>query len=424
MGFRPSIASIEASLEYDLCFNGDNPDGGPFQLHIAGEEGETAWGFFGEVHLDSLKLGRFFPEEDLAATYYPLDEDATYHARLEYEHDINRLSLVLENDQGTTIVSVDALVPPAGPFDICAISIEKYGTAIKWLDNVTFNNQAWRITVVADSTLVGQDGYILLREEPGDSDHLANYFMVDEGGHIRFFAHRPAGDPDWTIYTDEYYFGPPPGAVIGDSWPTVPGNYGRPSRSTLHTYETVVVPAGTFSAVVCVRHPETMGDAGPATNNVLHFVEGVGLAREFWPWIYGANVLQSYSVVGGSAPFPLAVGNWWEYLEQWGVFYPTAVDGEAPVPAHLLLGNYPNPFNPQTTIAFELPKRESVTLRVFDMAGRLVRELIAAEPHTLGRHEVVWNGRDDSGRLVASGTYFYRLEAGEYSETKRMALVK
>ena len=65
-----------------------------------------------------------------------------------------------------------------------------------------------------------------------------------------------------------------------------------------------------------------------------------------------------------------------------------------------------------------------MTLRVFDMAGRLVRNLVTAEPHTPGRHEVVWNGRDDSGRQVASGTYFYRLEAGGFFETKRMVLVK
>ena len=85
---------------------------------------------------------------------------------------------------------------------------------------------------------------------------------------------------------------------------------------------------------------------------------------------------------------------------------------------------FPNPFNPQTTIAFEIPEQQTVTLRVFDMAGRLVRNLITTEPHTPGRHEVVWNGRDDTGRQVASGTYFYRLEAGSYSETKRMVLIK
>jgi predicted outer membrane repeat protein len=94
------------------------------------------------------------------------------------------------------------------------------------------------------------------------------------------------------------------------------------------------------------------------------------------------------------------------------------------VPITMLHQNHPNPFNPQTTIAFEIPKQEVVSLRVFDMAGRMVRSLITAEPQTPGRHEVVWNGRDDSGRQVASGTYFYRLEAGSYSETKRMVLIK
>jgi flagellar hook assembly protein FlgD len=84
----------------------------------------------------------------------------------------------------------------------------------------------------------------------------------------------------------------------------------------------------------------------------------------------------------------------------------------------------PNPFNPQTTIAFELPNEQAVSLRVFDISGRLVRELVAGETMTMGRHETVWNGRDNTGRRVASGTYFYRLEAGEYSETKRMALIK
>ncbi len=89
-----------------------------------------------------------------------------------------------------------------------------------------------------------------------------------------------------------------------------------------------------------------------------------------------------------------------------------------------LFSNYPNPFNPQTTIAFELPKQESVNLRVFDMAARLVKELVRGAVSTSGRHEVVWDGRDDAGRQVASGTYFYLLEAGNYSETKRMVLVK
>ncbi len=427
MGYRPGAAWTECSLEYDLSFNGDNPGGGPFHLHLGGEVGTTGWGFFGEVSLESVTIGRFFPEEDLATAYYPLDAGTTYHARLEFEHDIERLSLVLEDDQGTPVVSVDALVSPPGPFELCAIAIEKRGTAIKWLDNVTYLtdglHDTWRITVVADSTLAGQDGYILLREDPGGSDHLANYFMVDEGGQLRFFASRQAGAPDWTIFPDGYYFGPPPGAEIGDSWTTVPGNYGRPSRSTLHAYETIVVPAGTFNAVVCVRHPEAMGDTGPAINNVIHFAEGVGLVREFWPWISGAHVLQNYSLVGGAGPWPLAVGNWWEYLQLWGVYYPSAVDGEAPVPAHLLLGNAPNPFNPATEIAFAMASAAHACVSVHDAAGRHVRTLVDESRET-GRHTVTWDGRDANGRAMASGVYLVRFVVGASVQTRSVTLVK
>lgn len=86
--------------------------------------------------------------------------------------------------------------------------------------------------------------------------------------------------------------------------------------------------------------------------------------------------------------------------------------------------NSPNPFNPGTSIAFDLPERTSVSLQIFDLTGRLVRELIGAREYPSGRQETVWNGRDHAGRQVGSGTYFYRLETRSYSETKRMVLVK
>lgn len=85
---------------------------------------------------------------------------------------------------------------------------------------------------------------------------------------------------------------------------------------------------------------------------------------------------------------------------------------------------YPNPFNPQTTISFDLPNLMAVSLRVYDVAGRLVDVMMDDEIASEGRNEIVWRGRDMVGRIVSAGVYFYRLEAGEYSETKRMALIK
>jgi hypothetical protein len=91
---------------------------------------------------------------------------------------------------------------------------------------------------------------------------------------------------------------------------------------------------------------------------------------------------------------------------------------------YALHDSYPNPFNPQTTIVFEIPTAQVVTLQVFDLSGRLIRRLVGSENRTPGRHEVVWDGRDDDGREASSGVYLYRLEAGPYDETKRMIMVK
>ena len=86
--------------------------------------------------------------------------------------------------------------------------------------------------------------------------------------------------------------------------------------------------------------------------------------------------------------------------------------------------SWPNPFNPQSTISFDLPSETAVSLCVYDVSGRLVDVLVDGEMVQQGRNEVVWRGRDMSGRLMPSGTYFYRLEAGGYCETKRMTLLK
>ena len=88
-----------------------------------------------------------------------------------------------------------------------------------------------------------------------------------------------------------------------------------------------------------------------------------------------------------------------------------------------LLPNYPNPFNPRTTIAFELREERAVRLLIYGVDGRLVRRL-ADEVRGEGHHEILWDGRDDTGRAAASGTYYYRLEAGDLQETRSMVLVR
>ncbi len=89
-----------------------------------------------------------------------------------------------------------------------------------------------------------------------------------------------------------------------------------------------------------------------------------------------------------------------------------------------LHGNYPNPFNPSTTFSFTLPLDKRVSVRVYDMTGRLVRTLVNDEHYAEGKHSVVWNGLSDNGRAVASGQYIYTLEWGQFRHARRMVLVK
>jgi len=88
-----------------------------------------------------------------------------------------------------------------------------------------------------------------------------------------------------------------------------------------------------------------------------------------------------------------------------------------------LLNNYPNPFNPVTQIPFTLGKQSRVTLQIFDIRGSLIRTLVDGSLSG-GAHSVTWDGRDRAGRKVGSGSYIYRLQSGEYSQSRMMVILK
>jgi hypothetical protein len=86
--------------------------------------------------------------------------------------------------------------------------------------------------------------------------------------------------------------------------------------------------------------------------------------------------------------------------------------------------NYPNPFNPNTTIEFTLPLSKKVTLTIYNIRGQVVRTLLRDAPRGPGSHQVMWDGTDDAGRPVASGTYIYELRVGNFRLTKQMTFQK
>jgi len=90
-----------------------------------------------------------------------------------------------------------------------------------------------------------------------------------------------------------------------------------------------------------------------------------------------------------------------------------------------LAGNFPNPFNPSTTISFSIRNAENVVLNVYNARGQLVKTLIDGNVEFIaGRHNVIWEGIDSHGRTVGSGIYFYRLQAGKFTSTRKMLLLK
>ena len=93
-----------------------------------------------------------------------------------------------------------------------------------------------------------------------------------------------------------------------------------------------------------------------------------------------------------------------------------------------LLANYPNPFNPETWIPFQLSHDTIVTATIYSAAGRQIRTLelghLAAGNYVEVGKAIYWDGKSDSGEFVSSGTYFIQLQAGSYSETIKMVILK
>ncbi len=98
-------------------------------------------------------------------------------------------------------------------------------------------------------------------------------------------------------------------------------------------------------------------------------------------------------------------------------------DEPTPVLVNALHANYPNPFNPTTTISYSLAKSGDVTLRVYNTKGQLVRILDQGNKKA-GNYSVAWDGKNSSGKTVSSGLYFFRMDAANYTNTRKMMLLK
>ena len=182
-----------------------------------------------------------------------------------------------------------------------------------------------------------------------------------------------------------------------------------------------VTDAGTvnFHAITGVVHPDT-GFAADADA----FAAGVHteLANGSKTVFFGFDALSLNTVPGYHWIGVNALGALGGALDWLGFM---GVDREiVRLPARFSLRqNYPNPFNPVTNISFDLPNDGKVSLSVYNMLGQKVATLVN-DYRRAGSHTVIWNGRSELGHTVSTGVYLYRIEAGDFSTTKKMVLLK
>ena len=175
--------------------------------------------------------------------------------------------------------------------------------------------------------------------------------------------------------------------------------------------------------LVCIHPPSAAGAAEPCL--AVHLAGGQGRSyplSEIERINFGNETLEVVAI-GGTDTYGLEGIVRIDFeLDEWtGIDDP---EGAADVLKILhLFQNQPNPFGPETRIAFELPQSGPAEFRIYAASGRLVRRLVE-EVRSAGRHSVVWDGLDESGRAVSSGVYFYTLAAPGVEESRKMLLLR
>ena len=113
----------------------------------------------------------------------------------------------------------------------------------------------------------------------------------------------------------------------------------------------------------------------------------------------------------------------WGFSDEFTITSLDSEDNIVLVMFNKLIGNYPNPFNPETTIEYSLKENSNVQIEIFNTKGQKVKTLFN-EFREAGYHSVIWNGTDNQNKPVSSGLYFYRLKSNSFSQIRKMLLLK
>ncbi|MBK9472430.1 MAG: hypothetical protein IPO18_09105 [bacterium] len=300
---------------------------------------------------------------------------------------------------------------------------------VAWLAQTT-HYSIWRATTAVPA----KAAVILTSAAAVGPDFKGEAWLVAEGFYWEWLTNQPAARLEGYSYA---------AATLNDSLST--GTHWHQFQVLAHTADPFVFwPSAVDSGYSVDNLPP---DAPTALN--VHYGSGNQLS---WQPVEAVDLL-GYRVHRGDEPdFVPAPGNlvamvgettWSDGSGGYGAHYAVAAQdvsgntsafsrpsaiSNVPVGDALrtlvLHPGVPNPFNPSTTLAFELPRSAAVSLVIVDAAGRRVRTLLSAVPLDRGRHQASWDGRDDAGRGAAAGLYFAHLEADGSSASRRLMLLK
>ena len=147
-------------------------------------------------------------------------------------------------------------------------------------------------------------------------------------------------------------------------------------------------------------------------HHIEHYMHeaGVELISGTWTIVATDGKFDTYATNG---PFTLTIDGSKLNIE----------DGDIIPESFALHANYPNPFNPTTTISYDLPKRSQVTLGIYDLLGKQIKTLVN-QSQDAGNKIAVWDGTNNLGRQVSAGVYLYQIQAGEFTQTRKMLFLK
>ena len=288
----------------------------------------------------------------------------------------------------------------------------------------------------------------LFAQDPDDPGNPDTVYYIGAGLHSGYDLYVPPGPGPNDVYIEMYIW--TDNDVQGILWPQVDLSYGPPSSAFLDPLKNTdaMVTGGTLTTGADIKGLNLAGTG--STPTPPHFSFG---AINFATKIFGSpgglvgHLVFTVSDTGHicldtmimhlqDQPLALTTPEPKNYVP---IFKPACfhvmvnpsscpTENEEGASAFALLGNYPNPFNPATSIQFRVGSLEfrepaHTRLTIYNIIGQRVRTLVD-EAKLLGEYKVIWDGKDENGDPVGSGIYLYKLVAGDFSATKRMILIK